>query len=458
MTPFGTDAPWTPAPGEVLTVSELVGRVRGLLESGLPSLWVEGEVSNLRVPASGHAYFTLGDVQGQIRAVCFRNVARLLRLSFADGVRVLVRGRLTVYEARGDLQLIVEDAEPLGEGLRRLELEALRRRLAEEGLFAEARKRPLPELPRGVGVVTSGTGAALRDILQVLGRRAPGVHVYVAPARVQGEGAAEELGEALALVADREDVEVVILGRGGGSAEDLSAFNDEALVRAVASCPVPVIAAVGHETDVTLVDFAADVRAPTPSAAAELAVRERARWVERLERRERELGAAMQRAVSLFRARAERVDPTLRSPRSRIARVRIALDARSEALSVAGGRVVAGLRAEVAALEARLALADPARTVAVARERLGRLRDRLGVWGPSAVASRRGSVASLTEKLGALSPLGVLARGYAVARAGSGRVIRDARQCLQDDDVTVTLARGGLDCRVTRVRTETGRG
>lgn len=452
MTPFGTEGGWAPEPGEVLTVSDLVARVRGLLEGRLPSVWVEGEVGDLRTPASGHAYFTLGDGRGQIRAVCFRTVLRLLHLSLSNGARVLVRGRLTVYEARGDLQLVVEDAEPLGEGTRRLELEALRRRLAAEGLFGEERKRPLPELPRGVGVVTSATGAALQDILQVLGRRAPGVHVYLAPARVQGEGAAAEIRDALALAADRPDVDVVILGRGGGSAEDLSAFNDEALVRAVGACRVPVIAAVGHETDVTLVDFAADVRAPTPSAAAELAVREWARWLERLDRREAELRGALLRRAAALRVRLGRLDPLPRSPRARIARARIALDARGEALAAAGSGAVAALRARVAALGARLAREEPARALAVDRERLGRLGERLrSAWGAEAV-SRRRSLTALEEKLRALGPMGVLARGYAVARTAAGKVLRDAGQCRAGEDVTVTLARGGLDCRVTRLR------
>lgn len=447
-------APWRPEPGEILTVGELAARARQALEAGFGSVWVEGEVTGLRVPSSGHAYFTLSDERAQLRAVCFRTVVRLLRLELADGARVLARGRLTLYEARGDVQLVVEDLEPLGEGLARLELEALKRRLAAEGLFAPQRKRPLPPLPRAVGVVTSPTGAALRDVLQVLRRRAPGVSVYLAPAAVQGQGAAAELRAALALAASHPEVEVIVLGRGGGSAEDLSAFNDEALVRAVAACPVPVIAAVGHEIDVTLVDFAADLRASTPSAAAELAVREWARWGDQVRSAEERLGSAVLRRLGQWRREVERLDPALRSPAARVARLRIALDRGAEALEAALVRRLLRTRARVAAAETRLARLSPERGLGAGRERLGRLEERLQAWPDGALALRRREVHQREAELRALSPLAVLGRGYALVMRREGGLVRDAVSCQIGEALEVRLSRGELDCRVTGVRAE----
>ncbi|NTU60375.1 MAG: exodeoxyribonuclease VII large subunit, partial [Deltaproteobacteria bacterium] len=274
-------------------MGDLLSRTRLLLENSFSCVWVEGEIGNTRIPGSGHAYFSLSDPSAQLRAVCFRGTLRALGVHPRDGLRVLARGRLTLYEARGDVQLVVDDLEPLGDGAQRLELEARKRRLAAEGLFDAARKRPLPQLPARIGVVTSATGAALRDILNVLARRAPGVPVLLSPAVVQGREAPRSIVEALERVAAQPGVEVVIVGRGGGSAEDLSAFNEEEVVRAVARCPVPVVSAVGHEIDVPLVDFAADARAPTPSAAAELAVREWGHWQAHLDAVTRRLGAAL---------------------------------------------------------------------------------------------------------------------------------------------------------------------
>ncbi|MFU8856831.1 MAG: exodeoxyribonuclease VII large subunit [Deferrisomatales bacterium] len=449
------DEAWRPEPGEILSVGELVSRARQSLEQGFASVWVEGEVSNLRLPSSGHAYFTLGDGRAQLRAVCFRTVLRLLRVPLADGARFLLRGRLTLYEARGDVQLLVEDIEPLGEGLARLELEALKRRLSAEGLFDPERKRPLPPLPAAVGVVTSPTGAALRDILEVLRRRAPGVHVLLAPARVQGDGAAEELREALSLAAAHPEVEVIVLGRGGGSAEDLSAFNDEALVRAVAASPVPLIAAVGHEIDVTLVDHAADLRAPTPSAAAELAVREWGRWAEQVRGAEALLVKAFRQGLDRRRRRLERLDPALRSPAARLAGLRIGVDRSLEALDAALQRRLLRARTRVAAGEARLAAGSPERRLAQVGGRLTRLEERLWGW-PASLDHRRRQVAQEEVALGALSPLAVLGRGYAIARRAGGEVVRDAGACRLGEDLEVLVARGAVDCRVTAVRAARG--
>jgi exodeoxyribonuclease VII large subunit len=442
---------WTPEPGEILSVGDLVERARQLLEQTFSWVWVEGEVTNTRIPSSGHAYFTLSDGRAQLRAVCFRSALRVLQIVPEDGLRVLARGRLTVYEARGDIQLVVEDMEPQGEGLLRLELEARKRRLAAEGLFDADRKRPLPPLPRGVGVVTSPTGAAVRDILQVLERRAPGVHVYLGPARVQGPEAAEDLQGALALVTAHPEVDVVIIGRGGGSSEDLWAFNDEDLVRAVAACPVPVLSAVGHEIDVTLVDFAADVRAPTPSAAAELAVREWGRWVDFVRRLEENLVAAFSRRIGERRHALERSDPMQRPPSARIARLRIGLDRAVKAMEAAVDADLLRARSRVAGIETRLSGFAPGRWVREMATRLAGLEDRLVASTRAGVEGRRRQAALQQAQLRALSPLAVLGRGYAIARKPSGELVRDARQCAVGDDLGVTLARGGLECRVSSV-------
>src|SRR5437867_4026625 len=257
------------------TVSELTLRLKAALEEAFPAVWVEGEISNLRTPGSGHSYFTLKDEGAQLSAVLFRGRGRRVRFDLEDGMQVLVFGGLDVYAARGQYQLVVEMMEPKGLGALQLAFEQLKRKLEAEGLFDEGRKRPLPHFPRTIGIVTSPTGAALRDMLHIIGRRFGGLRVLVAPVRVQGEGAAAEIVDALRNLDEVAGLDVIIVGRGGGSIEDLWAFNDERVVRAIVASKVPVISAVGHETDFTIADFVADLRAPTPSGAAELVVREK---------------------------------------------------------------------------------------------------------------------------------------------------------------------------------------
>ncbi len=448
-----TDPGWKPAEGEILPVADLVAGLRAGVERSFPEVWVEGEVRNVRVPASGHAYFSLGDDRAQIRAVCFRNTLRYLAADLEDGLHVIARARATVYEARGELQLVVEDVLPQGEGALLLEFEARKKRLAAEGLFEPGRKRPLPPVPRAVGVVTSDTGAAVRDVLQVTARRAPGVHVVVAPARVQGAGAAAELVDALDLVVRRPEVEVVVLARGGGSLEDLWAFNDEALVRAVASCPVPVITGVGHETDVTLVDFAADARAPTPSAAAELAVREWGRWAERVAVARERASRAAAGVLARARERADRADPGRWSPGRRIERLRVAVDRLQERSTAAVDRRLTAARRKVDEAAARAGSRSPAAAVAGQRARLDRGRAALERVAAARLGSARERAAVARARLDALGPYAVLGRGYAIARTREG-VVRDAGRCAPGDAVEVVLHRGWLDCRVTGVGAE----
>ena len=290
-------------PKRILTVSELTGLLRTSIEEQFSDVWLEGELSNLRAPGSGHVYCTLKDKTSQIRAVLFRSSAVRLRFVLQEGLQVLVRGRLTVYEPRGEYQIVLDTVEPKGVGALQLAFEQLKARLAAEGLFDQERKKPIPAFPRTVGVVTSLTGAAIRDILSVLRRRWPTLHILIAPVQVQGESAGHQIAEALTALNDLGSVDVIIVGRGGGSLEDLWSFNEEIVVRAIAASHVPVVSAVGHEIDVTLADFVADLRAPTPSAAAEAVVPVLAEIVERMRELKVRLGQVMLRHCAFERQR-----------------------------------------------------------------------------------------------------------------------------------------------------------
>jgi exodeoxyribonuclease VII large subunit len=443
-----------PAPQErrIHTVSELTGRIRVLLEEQFFEVWVEGELSNCKVWNTGHLYFTLKDSNGQIKGVMFRSSLLRLRFKPQDGLRVVARGRVTVYDPKGEYQLVCEHFEPEGLGARQLALDQLKQRLAKEGLFDERRKRSLPALPRKIGVVTSLEGAAIRDILKVLGRRYANAHIIIRPTRVQGEGAALDIARGVAAIGRVGGVDVVIVGRGGGSIEDLWAFNEEVVARAIAGCPVPTISAVGHETDVTMADFVADVRAPTPSAAAEIVVARHDDFLARIDRLTRRVGAAMA-------ARRHRLESRLRVLEARSglggARGRLAMRGRhtAELTHELGRAMRAGLaRRERRYQRLRLTLEtfDLRRRLAGVRTRLVSGESKLG----AAIDRRRHGYAShlgaVAAKLESLSPLAVLARGYAVCWNGDRTaVIRDAANVAVGDSVTVTLQRGELSCEVT---------
>ena len=478
--PFGEAAP-APAPAprarpgrEVLTVAELTARIRLRLESAYPTVWVEGELSNCRRWRTGHLYFTLKGGAAQIRGVMFRSAFRYLRFEPADGLRVVARGRISVYEPKGEYQLVAEHLEPFGLGARQLAFDQLRRRLEQEGLFDDARKRPLPTLPRKIGVVTSLDGAALRDVLNVLGRRFPNAHLVVGPTRVQGEGAARDVGGALARIARVPGVDVVILTRGGGSLEDLWEFNDERLARTIAALDVPVISAVGHQTDYTISDFVADLRAPTPSAAAELVVAQKTELAARLERAAGRLDAAVRAALQRRRASvaALRHRPGLASFPTRLAlrgrrvdELTRRLPARARAGLARHARRHAALRARLEALDAGPRLARVRARLAVAGERLARAvtdgqaarRRRAEAGGERlarAMRDRRAAARQRLEaaaaKLDSLSPLAVLARGYAVCWNGDRTaVVRRSSEVAVGDPVRVTLHDGALRCDVT---------
>ena len=439
----------------ILSVTDLTVRVRDLLEAELFEVWVEGELSNCRVWNTGHLYFTLKDSSSQLRGFMFRSALRYLKFKPTDGTRVVARGKISVYEPKGEYQLVCEHLEPQGLGALQLAFDQLKTRLQAEGLFDAARKRALPALPRKIGVVTSLDGAAIRDIIKVLRSRYANVHLVIRPARVQGEGAAIEIAQAMRQIGRVPAVDVVIVGRGGGSIEDLWAFNEEIVARAIARTPVPVIAAVGHETDVTIADFVADVRAPTPSAAAELVVARKDEFCGRIDRlHDRLRSAARGRVQSLSR----RVHLASSRPAFAGVPARLAMAGRHAAeLSHALARIA---RAQIAARDRRVhllrrqldAFGVGARLAAV-HTRLVTARGRLH----AAIQGRRHTsateLAGVAGRLESLSPLAVLGRGYAVAwNEDRTRVLRDASMVTQGDRVHVTLARGELDCEVRETK------
>jgi exodeoxyribonuclease VII large subunit len=431
---------------KIFSVSELSQGIKNLLEGEYPDVWVTGEVSNFRAAASGHLYFTLKDATAQLRAVCFRNQARYLKFKPQDGISVIARGHLSVYEARGEYQLYVEYLEPAGLGALQLAFEQLKQKLAAEGLFDIARKKPLPLLPRAIGVVTSPTGAVIRDILRILRRRFRNMNVLIYPVKVQGEGAAGEIVEGVKYFNREPNVDVVIVARGGGSLEDLWAFNEEVVARAIAASGIPVISAVGHETDFTIADFVADLRAPTPSAAAELVVHRKQDFLTELEDRARrmtqivrlQLSEARQRLTELrmhhafqtlatrLAERAQRVDDAVasleRSIRSRLNR------ARQEWLRASAGAVRYDFRR---LLGLKRAVLD---------DRLGRFDAVLRRF----LTERHNRLAQVEAILKERSPLTILQRGYSITRDAAGKIVRDAEAVVLGSDISVRLARGEL--------------
>jgi exodeoxyribonuclease VII large subunit len=435
----------------VLTVTELTVRVRDLLESEFVEIWVEGELSNCRVWNTGHLYFTLKDAATQVRAVIFRSALRYLKFKPADGLSVVARGRISVYEPKGEYQLICEHLEPRGLGALQLAFDQLKKRLQDEGLFDQGRKRPLPSLPRKIGIVTSLEGAAIRDIIKVLGRRYANAHLIIRPARVQGEGAAGDIARGLRAIGRVPGVDVIIVGRGGGSIEDLWAFNEEVVARAIARSPVPVISAVGHETDVTIADFVADLRAPTPSAAAEIVVGAKDDFCSRIDRLHDRLGAAARARVQGLSRRVHAIGgrPAFAGFPGRVAmRGRHAADLTHAAARMTRAGIAARDR-RLQQLQRQLGLFDVGRRLSDIRTRLVSVEGRLA--GAVTRRSHRADaqLRNAARRLETLSPLAVLARGYAVCWTGNRtRAVRAASDVQPGDSVQVTLAKGELECEV----------
>jgi exodeoxyribonuclease VII large subunit len=446
------------APGRtILSVSELNATIRDLLENQLHTVWVEGEISNARVWNTGHMYFTLKDGASQIKAVMFRSAVRYLKFKAEDGLKVVARGKVSVYDPKGEYQILCEHLEPKGLGSLQQAFEQLKKKLAAEGLFDPARKRPLPALPRRIGIVTSLDGAALRDIIRVLRRRYPNAHLVLSPTRVQGEGAGREIAHAIRKVERIESVDVIILARGGGSLEDLWAFNEEVLARVIAASPVPIISGVGHETDFTIADFVADLRAPTPSAAAELVVRRKDEFFAHI-------GRICERLDAAIHHRLRRMETRLHVLESRPGFAglegRLAVRGRhvSELASALRQRISNGLSRRARrhdVLRRSLDQFDP-------RHRLGAVRTRLVAREGQLQAAVRRRISRAQARLGALaaridglSPLAVLGRGYSVTwNADRTRIIRDASTVNAGDSISITVERGSIAATVDTVSRE----
>lgn len=447
-----------------LSVSELTMRVRSALESRFASVWVEGEISNFKAHTSGHWYFTIKDESAQLRATCFRGVNGRIRFRPSDGLQVRARGSLTVYEPRGEYELAVESLDPIGAGALRVAFEQMRDRLAAEGLFSEELKRSLPLLPRRIGIVTSPAGAAIRDILSIIARRTRTVDILFAPARVQGEGASGEIARAIELLnryhADalrngRMDqvVDTIIVGRGGGSAEDLWSFNDEVVARAIRASAIPVISAVGHETDFTIADFAADVRAPTPSAAAEMVAAREDEIEAYIQNLTRDLLRAARFRIVNARTRVQEAAMShgFDEVRSRLHDAVLATDEAAHRLQTLIVRAIQSARRRTDAVACRLSPARLSARVSSARMRFAVARAARDAAVASRLDNARSRLAIAAASLDALSPLAVLKRGYALAQDEQGQLLRDVRSVSVGDALSVRLAEGLLRCRVEKI-------
>jgi exodeoxyribonuclease VII large subunit len=448
-----------PPERRVWTVRALVSAVRSHIEREYSDCWVEGEISNLRSPDSGHLYFTLKEESAQIRVVMFRSSAKLLRFRPENGLQVTVRGRITVYEDRGELQISAEFMEPKGAGALQLAFEQLKARLQAEGLFEASRKKPIPPLPQRIGIVTSPQGAALRDILNILARRHHSANVLIYPAQVQGDAAPGDVMAGLRYFQQSSHqaprgsraVEVIIIARGGGSAEDLASFNHEGLARAVADSKIPVIAAIGHETDFTIVDFVADLRAPTPSAAAELVIRSR----QEIEAQAEDLYARLERALR-YRLLMARQELTERAQHGAFARMMDGIHRRQQKLDEQRFRLE---KAERQLLErchrrsesvaAAVRHYDARRRLAAVRQSLESQVANLAAATRTRLLESRGALDRRTASLEALSPVAILNRGYALVFDAKGRLVKDASRLKAGDEVSARLARGRVRARVT---------
>ena len=437
------------APPTVYTVTQLTTRIRATMENAFPEVWVEGEVSNLRIPSSGHVYFSLNDQESQIRAVLFRRMAAALPFHVENGLTVLGKGRVSVYEPRGEYQLLLEYLEPKGIGALQIAFEQLKQQFDREGLFDPARKRPLPFFPRHVGVITSGTGAALHDIVTVVHRRCPVIRIRLFPVAVQGPGAAQQIAEAVRLANQQADLDVLIVGRGGGSWEDLWSFNEEVVVRAIAGSRIPVISAVGHEIDFTLSDFAADYRAPTPSAAAESVSPVLADLMEGIREKNARLAQAMRGTFRFHRNQVVLALHTLPVPSQILQRQVQRVDELSFRLGSGIRAMLAAVRPRLAALAAGLGRVGPGYSWQRGSLMLPQLLRRLSRAMPWVITGKKHQLRTVASTLDTLSPLAVLSRGYSILETSpGGKIVKDAQSVQVGDRIRARLAEGKLSCLV----------
>ncbi len=433
----------------VFSVTELNAAIREVLDAEFQDVWVTGEISGFKLAPSGHYYFTLKERESQVRCVAFRSAHRYWKFKPRDGLAVMARGRIDVYEARGEYQLLVEMMEPQGLGALQLAFEQLKKKLAAEGLFEAARKRPLPRFPSRIGIVTSPRGAAIADMIQILSRRSPGLHIRIYPALVQGEGSVEEVCRGIQYFSRTGWADLVIVGRGGGSLEDLWTFNEEAVARAIARCAVPVVSVVGHETDVTIADFVADLRAPTPSAAAELVAPNREDVLGRVSAARTKTGQALRYRLAMLerRLRQQGIDRALSLLHRRLGRSLQRVDEREY-------RLREQMRAQLEvrgrtrrALELRLERFDARPRLALGRRRMERAGGQAIETVRRQLAQRRSRFEQLAAHLSQLSPLRILERGYAIV-SREGEIVKDAAAAPVGSSVHVRLAKGGLDAVV----------
>ena len=433
----------------ILTVTQLTSLVRGVLEENFEHVWVEGEVSNLATPSSGHLYFTLKDAGAQLRCVMFRASSRALKFRPRDGLGFIVRGRLSVFESRGEYQLIVEYMEPQGMGALQLAFVQLKERLAREGLFEESHKNPVPKLPQRIGVVTSATGAAIHDICNVLDRRFSNVEILIRPVKVQGEGAAEEIAAAIKDFNQYREIDVMIVGRGGGSLEDLWAFNEEVVARAIYASKIPVISAVGHEVDFTIADFVADLRAPTPSAAAELVVKSKEDLAAGLAAISHRLKQAIKHRLAKNRGELGALARSVKDPSMLLGHLAQRLDDLQERFFRAMNVKIIRCSDRLASARNHLRLTNPAVHVERSRELLMSLAAEAESAMQRALTRNGETAAVCTGKLNSLSPLLTLSRGYAiVSKLPDYTMVKDGRNLSPGDRLDITFQRGGALCAV----------
>lgn len=438
---------------EIWSISQLTRRIKSLLEGQIGGVWISGEISNWKVAASGHAYFTLKDADSQIDAVMFKGKLDRVRFAPESGLEVLAHGSVTVYERRGNYQIVIDDMQPRGVGALQLAFEKLKKKLADEGLFDEAHKKPLPLLPRKIGIVTSPTGAAIRDILNVLGRRFANVQVLLYPARVQGDQAAGEIAAGIRAL-DSWGVDVMIVGRGGGSLEDLWPFNEESVVRAVFEAETPIISAVGHEIDFALTDFAADLRAPTPSAAAELVVKEQQALADAIAAYRRRLADSLSRQAERLRHRLNAASGSFvfRRPEELLRQQRQTLDETRMRLEDSLRDRVHDYRVRLDRKAHALRFVSPDKQVARARERFGSLEGRLGRASRQVVQGARARLEPAAARLHALSPLAILGRGYGIVwKEPKHEVVRDASCLRPGDEVRLRFGKGAAKAFIKEV-------